>query len=114
MVNQVVFQLGVGLFSFDVSPAFLQEVTFEELHAGNSVGQPTGPQQVVHLEMPTSSQHLIRRLPGFESFGSRIHVLNMLKGGDGLKDAPTLWRERLHNLLVNFGLKALQADRSIY
>ena len=38
----------------------------------------------------------------------------MVKGGFGLKDAPRMWREKLHKLLVDFGMKALQSDRSIY
>ena len=50
----------------------------------------------------------------FESFDPLKHVLKMVKGGLGFKDAPRMWRERLHQFLTSFGMKSLQSDRSIY
>ena len=50
-----------------------------------------------------------------EDFDPECHVLQMLKGGFGLKDAPRMWRIRLGQILEQkIGLKPLQADKRIY
>ena len=38
----------------------------------------------------------------------------MKKGGFGLKDAPRMWRIRLHKQLTGLCMKAPQAGKSIY
>ena len=79
------------------------------------LGLTTGVQQrQVCLEIPKGSLALVRQLPGMEDFDPDIHVLQMLKGGFGLKDAPRVWRIRLGQVWEHFGLKPVQADKSIY
>ena len=104
------------MFSFDVSSAFLQGLTFDEqdnstANAGDSASKE---RRVVHLEIPKDSLNLIKQLEGFSHFNPLQHVLQMIKGGFGLKDAPRMWRKRLHQLLTQYGMKALQSDDSVY
>ena len=58
----------------------------------------------------------MKKLKGLESFVPGKHCLKMVKGGFGLKDSPRMWRVRLHAVLISpkIGLKACQADQSIY
>ena len=69
------------------------------------LGLITGVQQrEVCLEITKGSLASVRQLPGMEDFDPNIHVLQMLKGGFGLKDAPRMWRIRLGQVLEQFGL----------
>ena len=117
---QVVVQMGWALFSFDVSSAFLQGLTFDEqdkeacARAQDSSSGMSKERRVVHLEIPKDSLDLIKKLDGFGHFNPIQHVLQMIKGGFGLKDAPRMWRKRLHQLLTEYGMKALQSDNSVY
>ena len=130
VVCQVVAQMKWKLFSFDVSAAFLKGMTFEEVHklqaemekqgidsepmSGESEPKGSRPMRVVHLDLPKECLHLVKRLKGMESFNPIKHCLKMVKGGFGLKDAPRMWRLRLDAELKRCGLKACQADASIY
>ena len=105
IVNQAVVENKWELFSFDVSTAFLQGLTFEEMYKMGFTNK-----REVCLEIPKGSLQLIRELPGMSDFDPDKHVLRMLKGGFGLKDAPRMWRIRLGQELEKLGLKPLQAD----
>ena len=91
-------QMGWKLFSFDVSSAFLQGLPFEQ----QSMIAPSGAgsERTVHLETPKGPLELVKQPDGVESFDPLKHVLKMVKGGFGLKDAPRMWRERLHQLIT--------------
>ena len=71
------------------------------------------PERAVYLEPPRYARPLFRQLKGFEDMSPTAHVLGLLKGGYGLKDALRMWRKRLHKALTQLGLKALQADPSL-
>ena len=89
-------------------------MTFDDIARASAEKSTVESVRAVHLIIPKESQHLIRKLKGFENYDLNIHILRLLKGGYGLKDAPRLWRKRLHESLVSFGMKATQMDPSIY
>ena len=108
-----------------MSAASLKGAAFEEVRileekiAATSPGgtEPKGskkPERIVHLDLPKESLHLVKKLKGMETFNPSKHCLEMVKGGFGLKDAPRMWRLRLDFELKKCGLKACQADGSIY
>ncbi len=57
---------------------------------------------------------LLRRIPGYGTFDPAKETLDMVKPIYGLKDAPRAWRQKLHLLLVEWGLKRLYADAELY
>ena len=102
IVNQAVVEHRWDLFSSDVSTAFLQGLTFGEMYKMGLMDQ-----REVCLYIPKNSLNLIRKLPGMEDFDPDYHVLQMLKGGFGLKYAPRMWRIRLavlHSLRTSLEL----------
>lgn len=109
-MRQVVVQRGWALFSFGVSPASLQGLTFDEQDKDNphaNAGESASKERrVLHLEFPKDSLNLIGQLEGFSRFGPLQHVLQMIKGSFGLKGAPRVWRKRLHRRLTQYGMKA--------
>ena len=69
----------------DISKAFLQGVTYEEL------AKLTGKKQrEVNFYLPASNIPLLQKVPGFEDFNPAKGVLHCDKPGTGLVDAP--WR----------------------
>ena len=76
------------LFTWDISTAFLQGISFEEL------AQITGtPVRQVAMRPPKGTEQFFKEMPGLNvSFDT--HVLLMLKAVYGLKDAPRAWRIR--------------------
>ena len=71
------------LWSLDVSQAFLKGLIFEEV--SKMTGQPL---RSVQLTLPKGAAALLQKIPGYESFDPVLHVLDMLRPGFGLKDAP--------------------------
>lgn len=96
------------LWSADVSEAFLRGLTFKELQ---KQGEPI---RSVQLELPPGSVPLFRQLPGMETFDSIREVLNMLRPGYGLKDAPRLWNLALRRALIALDLVATTCDPELY
>ena len=74
----------------DVSKAFLQGATYEELH------QLTGeaPREVC-FTLPKGMAEMIRQLPGYEDYDERYHCLKCDKPGTGAKDAPRAFSIKL-------------------
>ena len=71
------------LWSLDVSHAFLKGLTFEQ------VSKMTGtPLRSVQLVLPKDAAALLQKIPGYEHFDPTQHVLDMIRPGFGLKDAP--------------------------
>ena len=81
IVSEAVRQKRV-LLTTDISKAFLQGVTYKEL------SELTGkPMREVNFYLPMSNVHLLRQVPGFESFDPQKEVLHCDKPGTGLVDA---------------------------
>ena len=57
---------------------------------------------------------ILRTIKGFEDFNEADEVLEMLKGGFGLIDAPNLFTSRANEIFVEKGLKPTCAEPKIY
>ena len=74
----------------DISKAFLQGVTYEEL--SELTGEPV---REVNFYLPPQCVPLLREVPGFEDFNERTEVLHCDKPGTGLTDAPRAFSIKL-------------------
>ena len=97
------------LFSFDISQAFAKGMDFAETarHTGT-------PLRAVEFDLHPRDIPILRKLKGFENFDPRTETLRMIKPIYGLKDAPRAWRQKLHQVLTDFGLKQLIAEGEVY
>ena len=77
----------------DVAQAFLQGIDFKTLAA--RTGEPL---RRVCFTPPSDSWQILSKL-GYNC-NPAAHVFELLKGVFGLKDAPRMWRLRLHNRLI--------------
>ena len=68
--------------SADISQAFLRGLTFEENKAMD--GEIEGE---VQITVPPGSVPVLRQISGYEDFNLVTEVLELLRGGLGLKDA---------------------------
>jgi hypothetical protein len=68
----------------------------------------------VQLQLPSGAVPLFRQLPGMEDFDDSSEVLNMLRPGYGLKDAPRLWNMALRRVLKTLRLIATTCDSELY
>ena len=98
------------LLSLDVSEAFLRGISFKELHQDD----PSKPLRQVQLKLPPGCGVLFRSLGGMEDFCEETEVLEMLKPGFGLKDAPRLWNKALRKVLGIIGVRAIATDNQLY
>ena len=81
---------GWDIATTDISKAFLQGVTYEEL------AQLTGEKQrEVNFYLPAADVPLLRKVPGFEDFDPTTEVLHCDKPGTGLVDAPRAFSLKL-------------------
>ena len=78
----------------DISKAFLQGVTYEELAA--LTGEPL---REVNFYLPTRSVAALKLIPGFESFDPNLEVLHCDKPGTGSVDAPRAFHLKLATIL---------------
>ena len=74
----------------DISKAFLQGVTYEEL--AKLTDEKT---REVNFYLPASNVPLLRKLKGFEDFNPTREVLHCDKLGTGLVDAPRAFSLKL-------------------
>jgi hypothetical protein len=109
LVNSEAAQRGWALFTADVSQAFLRGLTFEQ--AALMKGEI---QREVQFDLPPGCSSLLNQLPGYEDFDALAEVLEMLRCGFGLKDAPRLWQKVLHGVLLDAGFATLQSDMQLY
>ena len=103
-------QMSWSIYSADISEAFLRSLSFlgfVESGEGSVLRQ-------VQLDLPPGSVELLRTLPGMHDFDAHTEVLNMLKPGFGLKDAPRLWNRALQRVLKEIGLVGVKADEQLY
>jgi hypothetical protein len=82
----------------DISKAFLQGVTYEEL--SKLTGEPL---REVNFTLPPGLDTLecLRKLPGFEKFDPRMEVLHNDKPGTGSVDAPRAFSLKLAQVTQN-------------
>jgi hypothetical protein len=109
LISSVAIQHGWELFTWDVSTAFLQGVTFEEL--SSLTGEPI---REVAMTPPTGTEKYFREIPGLENINFSTHVLGMKKAVYGLKDAPRAWRIKLDRTLRELGGHPLASDGALY
>ena len=101
--------------SLDVSEAFLKGFTCEEIKERRG-----GPKRRVSLMLPhgksgePSGVAILRTIKGYETFDEVEEVLEMLKGGFGLIDAPNLCTSRVDEIFVAEQLKPTCAEPKIY
>ena len=86
------------LSSFDVEKAFLQGMTYEELH--NLTGE--APTKVFFI-LPPGAAALLRRLKGFERYDERYQVLQALIPATGTADAPRAFALKLSQVMSDHG-----------
>ena len=108
IVCMVAVQNDWTLFSADVSQAFLQGMSFDE------VAKLKGEvKRSVQFEVPPGSIPILRMLDGYEEFDGLVEVLNMLRGGFGLKDAPRLWNMVFSEVLTALSYFPCQSDMEV-
>ena len=93
-------------FSADVSQAFLRGLTFEQV--AKLEGEVI---RDVQFTVPPGSVPVLRTIPGYEDFNDTTEVLQMLRCGFGLKDAPRLWQKMLHDGITHLSISVLQPHR---
>ena len=98
-----------ALFSADVSQAFLRGKTFKEL-----AQYPGEVLRSVQFRVPPGSVPLLRRLNGYSDFDPLQEVLDMLRPGFGLVDAPRAWSLELASSLEHMSFIATQVDPQLY
>ena len=115
MVVATAVQAGWALASLDISVAFLKGMTYDEIQAVRG-----GPKREVSMQLPfarhglPSGVHLLRHITGFETFDDSMEVLEMLKGGFGLVDAPNLFTTRVDQVFRAASLPPTITDPKIY
>ena len=81
---------GWDVATADISAAFLQGVTYEEL--SELTGEPL---REVNFILPAYCIPFLKKVPGFEDFNPVHEVLHCDKPGTGLKDAPRAFSLKL-------------------
>ena len=102
-------QRGWLLFTADVSQAFLRGLTFKE-----AAQIKDEVHRSILFTMPPGSVPILQRIPGYGDFNAIAEVLEMLRCGFGLKDAPRLWNKVLRSLLEGIGMRPLQSDEQLF
>ena len=101
--------------SLDVSEAFLKGFTFEEIQERRG-----GPKRRVSLILPRpkagepSGVAILRTIKGYEDFNELSEVLEMLKGGFGLIDAPNLFTNKVDEVFIAHGARPTCSEPKIY
>ena len=81
---------GWPICTTDISKAFLQGVTYEEL--AELTGEPI---REVNFYLPHHCNDILRQVPGFEDFDEGVEILHCDKPGTGLVDAPRAFSMKL-------------------
>ena len=108
-------QNGWSIASLDISMAFLKGLTFDEIREIKG-----GLKRLVSMRLPAgkagepSGSALLRTFPGYEDFQDSVEVLEMLKGGFGLVDAPNLFTQRADSVLKESGIMPTTVDPKVY
>ena len=105
-----------NLLCLDISTAFLQGLTFEDL------AKLTGdPKRSVQMSPPSDVWELLKELKAHPLLAkhsaadcSKLYMLHLIKCVYGLNDAPKAWQLRLDKQLKPLGYKPFQLDKCIY
>ena len=89
----------------DISKAFLQGVTYEELH--RLTGEPI---REVNFYLPSSSVSALQKVEGFTDFNPNTEVLHCDKPGTGSVDAPRCFSMKLALCTERIGMKQSSVD----
>ena len=95
LVLSVAVQHSWALFSWDIGNAFLRGLSFAEI-------SEQGANDIMReacLDPPQDVYSLLQSTEGFRGTSKHSHLLKLLKGAYGLKDAPKLWKKRLDKFL---------------
>ena len=95
LVSEAVMR-GWDIGTTDISKAFLQGVTYQEL--SEMTGEPV---REVNFYLPARSSNLLRQVPGFENFDPFNEVLHCDKPGTGSVDAPRCFSLKLSACTTN-------------
>ena len=96
---------GWRLATTDISKAFLQGVTYEEL--SKLTGEPI---REVNFYLPTANVPLLQSVAGFEDFDPNTEVLHCDKPGTGSVDAPRCFSMKLSICTTKCGLFPSSVD----
>ena len=86
-------EAGLCICTIDISKAFLQGVTYEEL--SSLTGEPIWE---VSFYLPGNCVSILKQVPGFEDFNEHTGVLHCDKPGTGLVDAPRAFSLKLSQI----------------
>ena len=106
MVSSVSSQRSWRIFMSDVSSAFLQSMSFEQMAALGGIEA-----RAVAFDPPTGSACYFRELPGMKHYNELSMTLGMLKPVYGLKDAPKAWKLQLDRVLRLAGGRQCHTDK---
>ena len=104
IVSEAVIR-GWDLVTTDISKAFLQGVTYEELAA--LTGEPV---REVNFYLPAYNIPQLRQVSGFENFDPNAEVLHCDKPGTGSVDAPRCFSIKLAKVTEQCGLVPSNVD----
>ena len=93
----------------DVATAFLRGMTFDE--QAKLTGEPL---REVCLNPPKGSWKFLSTFDVMKGCSEATHVLQLVKGVYGLKDAPRAWRIKLDILLRAIGAIPMKSDPCLY
>jgi hypothetical protein len=108
LVSEAVLR-GWDLITTDISKAFLQGVTYDEL------AKLTGERpREVNFYLPASNIPVLRKVKGFENFNPATEVLHCDKPGTGLVDAPRAFSIKLSSVTCDkCGLMPSKVDQEL-
>jgi hypothetical protein len=95
------------LGTLDVSKAFLQGISYDELEA------ETGFAREINFELNKNDVEILQQLPGFEDFDPVTEVLHCDKPGTGSKDAPAAFAKRLAQVTHGIGCVPVAGDNQL-
>ena len=107
IISEIV-QRGWHIASTDISKAFLQGVSYDEI--ASETGQPM---RDVSFEVCPKTAHVVRQLPGYQDFSPSLEVLHCLKPGTGCRDAPRAFSIQLRKATRSFGLVSSLVDSEL-
>ena len=96
------------LASTDISKAFLQGVTYQEL-----AKETNAPLRDVSFELCDRAASVLGRLSGMEGFDPQTEVLHCLKPGTGCRDAPRCFAIKLRHATEAYGLRSTLVDSEL-
>ena len=68
----------------------------------------------VQITVPPRSVPVLKHISGYEDLNPVTKVLELLRGGLGLKDAPRLWQKTLQAVLEKAGGRSLVSEPKLY